>query len=145
MKERKKLLGCELRCHIFFITNSNHSWSTLSLKNKVWLINLQYVHRSFTLICCSVGKRVVHPIHSFQPIKVKLASVVSKAIIAISAQLVKTVITSGKDLNERAKVDVCGSLKYKTRTSTNINDTRKVLEKVQRTVEKQYCLSWWEK
>lgn len=100
------------------------------------------VHHSFTLIFCSVGKRVVHPIHSFQPIKVKLASVVSKAIIAISAQLVKTVITSVKDLNERAKVDVCGSLKYKTRTSTNINDTRKVLEKVQSTEEKQYCLSW---
>lgn len=90
---------------------------------------------SLTLICCSVGKRVVHPIHSFQPIKVKLASVVSRAIIAISAQLVKTVITSGKDLNERAKVDVCGSLTYKTRTSTNINDTRKVLEKVQSTDE----------
>lgn len=47
------------------------------------------------------------------------ASVVSRAIIAISAQLVKTVITSGKDLNERARVDVCGSLKYKCKTSTN--------------------------
>ncbi len=46
-------------------------------------------------------------------------SVVSRAIIAISAQLVKTVITSGKDLNERARVDVCGSLKYKSKTNTN--------------------------
>lgn len=48
-----------------------------------------------------------------------MTSVVSRAIIAISAQLVKTVITSGKDLNERARVDVCGSLKYKSKTNTN--------------------------
>lgn len=34
------------------------------------------------------------------------ARVVSTAVIAISAQLVKTVITSGKDLNEMARVDV---------------------------------------
>lgn len=48
----------------------------------------------------------------FSPSKLNCsASVVSRAIIAISAQLVKTVITSGKDLNERAKVDVCGSLR----------------------------------